>query len=128
MPPSQREKAERFQALHQAGTFVMPNPYDAGSTKLLTALGFQALATSSGASANGLGKRDGQVTRAEALAHAAAIVAATDLPVSADLEKCFADTLAGVAETIRLAADLGLAGCSIEDATGDPAHPLFSLD
>jgi len=129
MPLSQLEKAQRFQALHAGpSAFVIPNPYDAGSAKMLAGLGFQALATSSGASANVLGKRDGQVTRAEALAHAQAIVAATDLPVSADLEKCFADTLAEIGETIRLAAATGLVGCSIEDATGDPARPLFALD
>lgn len=129
MPLSQLEKAQRFQALHAGpGAFVMPNPYDIGSTRLLTGLGFAALATSSGASAGVLGKRDGQVTRAEALAHAQAIVAATDLPVSADLEKCFADTPAEVAETIRLAAGVGLVGGSIEDATGNPAQPIFALD
>lgn len=128
MPLTQVEKARRFQALHEGpGAFIIPNPFDVGSAKLLAGLGFQALATSSGASANVLGKRDGQVTRAEALAHAQAIVAATDLPVSADLEKCFADSLAEIAETIRLAADTGLVGSSIEDATGDPARPIYPL-
>jgi 2-methylisocitrate lyase-like PEP mutase family enzyme len=129
MSVSQSEKAGRFRALHEGpGAFVIPNPWDAGSARLLAALGFQALATSSGASAGVLGRRDGMVTRDEALAHARAIVAATDLPVSADLEKGFGDTPAIVAETIRLAADVGLAGCSIEDATGDRERPLFDMD
>jgi 2-methylisocitrate lyase-like PEP mutase family enzyme len=90
-------------------------------------LGFAALATSSGASAGMLGRRDGKVTRAEALAHARAIVEATDLPVSADLEKGFGDEPSAAAETIRLAAEVGLVGASIEDATGDPARPLYGV-
>jgi 2-methylisocitrate lyase-like PEP mutase family enzyme len=106
---------------------VIPNPWDAGSTRLLAGLGFQALATSSGASAGVLGRRDGQVTREEALAHARAIVMATDLPVSADLEKGFGDAPAVVAETIRLAADVGLIGGSIEDATGRQDRPLYDI-
>src|SRR5499427_8293551 len=112
MTASQNDKAARFRALHQAaGYFVIPNPWDAGSARMLAALGFQALATSSGASAGILGRRDGMVTRDEALAHARAIVAATDLPVSADLEKGFADDPAALPETIRLAAESGLVGC-----------------
>jgi 2-methylisocitrate lyase-like PEP mutase family enzyme len=118
---NQREKAERFQALHR-GTFVIANAWDAGSARILAGLGFQALATSSGAHAGTLGRRDGQVTREEALAHARAIVEATELPVSADLEKCFADEPAAAAETIRLAAGVGLVGCSIEDATRDKVY------
>ena len=121
---NQSEKAERFRTLHQE-TFVIANAWDAGSARILTALGFPALATSSGACANVLGRRDGAITREEALAHAKAIVDATDLPVSADLEKGFGDTPGIVAETIRLAAETGLVGGSIEDATGDPARPLF---
>jgi len=125
---SQTEKAEHFRALHQGpGAFVIANPWDAGSARLLAGLGFAALATSSGASAGVLGRRDGQVTRAEALEQAAGIVAATDLPVSADLEKGFGDAPAEAAETIRLAAQIGLVGGSIEDATGDEGRPLFSL-
>src|ERR1700757_3474400 len=115
MPMSQSDKATRFRKLHAGpGAFVTPNPWDAGSARLLAGLGFQALATSSGASAGVLGRRDGMVTRDEALAHARAIVEATDLPVSADLEKGFDDAPEGVAETIRLAAATGLLGCSIE--------------
>jgi 2-methylisocitrate lyase-like PEP mutase family enzyme len=128
MTATQRDKAIRFRALHEGpGTFVVPNPWDAGSARILAALGFQALATSSGASAGVLGRRDGRVTRDEALAHARAIVAATDLPVSADLEKGFGDAPATTAETIRLAALVGLVGGSIEDATGDRDRPLYDL-
>ncbi|MDX2032332.1 MAG: isocitrate lyase/phosphoenolpyruvate mutase family protein [Blastocatellia bacterium] len=126
---TQQEKAAHFSALHrQEGAFVIANAWDAGSARLLAELGFSALATSSGASANVLGRCDGQVTRDEALSMARSIVLATNLPVSADLEKGFADAPADVAETIRLAADAGLAGCSIEDATGDPARPIYDLD
>jgi 2-methylisocitrate lyase-like PEP mutase family enzyme len=128
MATSQSEKAARFRALHQAhGAFVIPNPWDAGSARVLAGLGFEALATSSGASAGILGRRDGKVTREEALAHARAIVAATDLPVSADLEKGFGDAPAVAAETIRLAAEVGLVGGSIEDATGDKDKPLYDI-
>jgi 2-methylisocitrate lyase-like PEP mutase family enzyme len=123
---SQSEKAEQFRALHAApGAFVIANAWDAGSARILTALGFKALASSSGACAGVLGRRDGMVTRQEALAHCQAIVDATDLPVSADLEKGFGDSPEAAAETIRLAAGIGLVGASIEDATGDPARPLF---
>lgn len=129
MTPTQTDKAARFRALHAGpGAFVIPNPWDAGSARVLAALGFQALATSSGASAGVLGRRDGRVTRDEALAHARAIVAATDLPVAADLEKGFGDAPEAAAETIRLAADAGLVGGSIEDATGDKAKPLYDFD
>lgn len=128
MPMTQADKAQRFRALHAGPrAFVIPNPWDAGSARLLAGLGFEALATSSGAMAGTLGRRDGQVTRDEALAHARAIVNATDLPVSADLEKGFGDAPEDVAATIRLAAEAGLAGGSIEDATGDPARPLFDF-
>src|SRR5947199_10870526 len=109
---NQREKAERFQALHEGpGAFVIPNPWDGGSARILAGLGYQALATSSGAAAGVLGRRDGKITRDEALAQVRIIVAATDLAVSADLDKCFADAPAGVAETVKLAAQAGLVGC-----------------
>ena len=126
MTSQQTTKADRFRALHQGPrAFVIANAWDAGSARMLAGLGFQALATSSGASAGVLGKRDGQVTRDEALAHARAIVDATELPVSADLEKGFGDAPAAAAETIRLAGEVGLVGGSIEDATGDRDKPLY---
>jgi 2-methylisocitrate lyase-like PEP mutase family enzyme len=128
MTTAQSEKAIRFRALHDGpGAFVIPNPWDMGSARLLAGLGFQALATSSAASANALGRRDGRLTRDEALAHARSIVDATDIPVSADLEKGFGDAPEIVIETIRLAAEAGLVGCSIEDSTGDPQKPLYDL-
>lgn len=126
MSVSQQEKAVRFRALHQGpGVFILPNPWDFGSARLLAGLGFQALATSSAASACAIGRRDGQLTREQALAHARQIVDATDLPVSADLEHGFGDRPEAVAETIRLAAEAGLVGCTIEDATRNPQHPLY---
>lgn len=125
---TQSEKASRFVALHQApGAFVIANPWDAGSARLLAGLGFEALATSSGAAAGILGKRDGQVTREEALAQIRSICAAVDVPVSADLEKGFGDAPEAAAETIRLGAEAGLVGGSIEDATGDKERPLYDL-
>jgi len=128
MTVSQCEKAVRFRALHDGpGTFVIPNPWDVGSARILAGVGFQALATSSAASACALGRRDGKLTREEALAHARLLVAATDLPVSADLEKGFGDAPEVVAETIRLAAEAGLVGCTIEDATGNPENPLYDF-
>lgn len=127
MAMSQHDKATRFRALHQGAAFVIPNPWDAGSARMLAGLGFQALATSSGASAGVLGRRDGKVTRDEALAHARAIVEAVDLPVSADLEKGFGDAPEDAAETIRRAASVGLVGGSIEDASGDRDKPLYDL-
>jgi 2-methylisocitrate lyase-like PEP mutase family enzyme len=119
--PHPSAKTEAFRALH-GRCFVIANAWDAGSARILAGLGFQALATSSGAHAGTLGKRDGMVTREEALEHARAIVEATDLPVSADLERCFADDPREAAETVRRAAEIGLAGCSIEDATKDRVY------
>jgi 2-methylisocitrate lyase-like PEP mutase family enzyme len=128
MPISQHEKAARFRSLHEGpGAFVIANPWDAGSAKALAQLGFEALATSSGASAAVLGRRDGELTRDEALAHARAIVAATDLPVAADLENGFGDAPSDAALTIRLAGEAGLVGGSIEDASGDREHPIYDL-
>ncbi len=129
MSPSQSDKASRFRVLHQGPrAFVIANPWDAGSARILAGLGFQALATSSGAAAGTLGRRDGKVSREEALAQARSICAATDLPVSADLEKGFGDAPEAVAETIRLAAQTGLVGGSIEDATGDKDRPLYDFN
>ena len=128
MSVSQADKARKFRALHEApGAFVIANPWDGGSARLLAGLGFEALATSSGAKAGVLGKRDGKVSREEALANAKMIVDATDLPVSADLEKGFGDGPDATAETIRQAAAIGLVGGSIEDATGNKDKPLYDL-
>lgn len=129
MTVSQSDKAEKFRALHRGpGAFVIANPWDAGSARLLAGIGFPALATSSGAFAGTLGRRDGQVTRDEALAHARAVVGAVDIPVSADLENGFGHAPSFVAETVRLAAATGLVGCSIEDATGEKDRPLYDFD
>jgi 2-methylisocitrate lyase-like PEP mutase family enzyme len=126
--PSQAEKAELFRALHEGpDLLLLPNPWDVGSAKLLTWLGFAALATTSGGFAATLGRLDGSVTREEALAHGAELAAATSLPVSADLENAFADEPAGVAETIRMAVQAGLAGCSVEDFTGQPDSPIYDI-
>lgn len=119
MPLSIDEKSKRFVALHEReSSFVIPNPWDAGSARVLAALGFEALATSSGACAGVLGRTDGRITRAEAIAHAKVIVDATDLPVAADLENGFGDSVDDAAETIRAAGAIGLVGGSIEDCAG----------
>lgn len=119
----QSDVAERFLGLHRPGEpLLLPNPWDAGSARLLASLGFQALATTSSGHAATLGRLDGSVTAEEALEHAAAIVSATDLPVSADLENLFADSAQGVAETARGAVAAGLAGFSIEDYSGDAIY------
>jgi len=128
---SQAEKANRFQALHRRpGAFVIPNPWDAGTARILESLGFEALTTTSAGLAFALGKSDGDgsVTRDEALANAKAIVDATDLPVAADLENGYGDSPEIAAETIRLAGEMaGLVGASIEDATGDPERPIYDF-
>jgi 2-methylisocitrate lyase-like PEP mutase family enzyme len=117
--------AQRFLELHTPGRpLLMPNPWDVGSAKLLASLGFAALATTSSGHAMTLGRLDGSVTRAEALSHAAAIVAAVDVPVSADLENGFGDGTDAIAETMRGARAAGLAGCSIEDFDGDGIYPM----
>jgi 2-methylisocitrate lyase-like PEP mutase family enzyme len=124
----QAEKAHAFLALHRPGDpLLLPNPWDAGTARILADLGFAALATTSSGFAATIGRADGGITRDQALAHAGAIVAATDLPVSADLEDCFAADLAGVAETITMAIGAGLAGCSIEDYTRDDASPIYDI-
>jgi 2-methylisocitrate lyase-like PEP mutase family enzyme len=123
--PAQQQKAERFLRLHRRGDpLLMPNAWDLGSTAVLASLGFQALATTSSGHAATLGRMDGGVTREEALAHAAELAHGTELPVSADLENCFADDPDGVAETIALAGNTGLAGCSVEDYSGDSIYEL----
>lgn len=122
-PPDRPDQAAPFLALHTPGSpLLMPNPWDAGSARVLEGMGFRALATTSGGFAGARGRADGSVVRDEALGHAAEIAAAVGVPVSADLENCFADEPEGVAETVRLAADSGLAGCSIED--WDPVREM----
>src|SRR5215510_440456 len=129
MTVSQADKAKKFRALHEApGSFVIPNPWDGGSARVLAGLGFEALATSSGAKAGVLGKRDGKVTREEALANARLIAGAVDIPVIGDLEKGFGDSADAAALTIKGAAEAGLVGGSIEDATGNKDAPLFDID
>jgi 2-methylisocitrate lyase-like PEP mutase family enzyme len=132
MPLTQAEKGARFQALHvRPQAFVIPNPWDAGTARILASLGFEALTTTSAGLAFTLGKRDGtgEVTRDETLANARAIVDATDLPVAADLENGFGDAPEAAAETIRLAGEVaGLVGGSIEDATGDRRRPIYEFE
>ena len=128
MGSNQSDRAHVFRALHERpGAFVMPNPWDGGTARILTALGFEALATTSAGLAFALGRRDGEgaLTRDEALVNAAAIVRATSLPVSGDLENGFGAAPETAAETIHLAAAAGLVGASIEDATGDPDRPIY---
>ena len=128
MGASQAEKAQRFQALHaQAGAFVIPNPWDAGTARVLASLGFEALTTTSAGMAFTYGRRDGAATREQSLANARAIAEAVDLPVAADLENGFGHAPDAAAETIRLAAEAGLVGGSIEYATGDPAQPIYDF-
>jgi 2-methylisocitrate lyase-like PEP mutase family enzyme len=138
MSPLLADKALKFRALHTLpakvglpiepaapGAFIIPNPWDASSARILSELGFGALATTSAGFAFSLGRRDGMVTRDEALGHCRAIAEATDLPVAADLENCFGDEPQTVAETIRLAAATGIVGASVEDASGDDARPIY---
>jgi 2-methylisocitrate lyase-like PEP mutase family enzyme len=125
--PSVGDKRRTFRQLHEAGCFVIPNPWDVGSARFLQSLGFKALATTSSGFAWSQGRPDGGISRDVALAHLNAIVAATDLPVNADFESGFAMDAAGVEESVRLAVETGVAGLSIEDSTGDAARPLYEL-
>lgn len=128
MTMNQTEKASRFQELHKRpGAFLIANPWDGGSARILAGLGFKALATSSGAAAATFGRRDGRLSREETLASARSIVQATDLPVSADLESGFGHSPAAAAEIVRMAAEVGVVGCSIEDSTGHPDRPLYDI-
>ena len=127
--PDHAATARRFLELHRPGRpLLLPNPWDQGSARLLAWLGFEALATTSSGFAATLGRLDGSVTREEAVAHAATIATATELPVTADLEHGFADDPAGVAETVGLALEAGLAGCSVEDSTGRRDDPIYDLE
>jgi len=126
---TQTEKGRAFRALHERGSaFIIPNPWDVGTARLLSQLGFEALATTSAGYAFSVGRRDNTIDGQEMIAHASAIASATDLPVSADLENGFGDSPEIVAETIRLAAAAGLVGGSIEDATGHPDHPIYEKE
>ena len=128
MTTSQHDKALRFRQLHDGpGALLLPNPWDAGSARILAGLGFQALATSSGACAGTFGRLDGQVSRDEAIAHARAIVQAIALPVAADLENGFGHAPEDAATTITLAAQAGVVGGSIEDASGDKDKPIYDI-
>ncbi len=123
---NQAEKGRDFRALHQRdGAFIIPNPWDVGTARLLARLGFEALATTSAGYAFSVGQRDNTISRDRMMAHVSAIVSATDLPVSADLENGFGDDPETVAETIRLATATGLAGGSIEDSTNRPGDPIY---
>ena len=125
---AQAEKAETFRGLHHRDhAFIIPNPWDVGTARLLETLGFEALATTSAGFAFSIGRPDGAVGREQMLAHAAEIAAATDLPVSADLENCYADNPDGAADTVLQAAKVGLAGCSIEDVSGRQGQEPYEL-
>jgi 2-methylisocitrate lyase-like PEP mutase family enzyme len=126
--PSIADKRRTFHALHETGCFVIPNPWDVGSAIYLQSIGYKALATTSSGFAWSQGYADNQVTRDAVLAHLAAMVAATDVPVNADFEGGFARDPAGVGESVRLAVATGVAGLSIEDSTGDAARPLYDID
>src|SRR5215510_11887788 len=128
MTASTQDEGKLFSNMHlRDRAFVMPNVWDAGSARLMAGLGFKAVATSSAALAATLGRRDGQVARDEAIAHARAIVAATKLPVSADLEQGYGDAPKIVAQTIVMAGEIGLAGASIEDASGRAGDPIYDI-
>lgn len=125
----QTEKAKIFRALHERdGAFIIPNPWDLSSARLLAALGFEALATTSSGFANSLGRADGETTLDETIEHCRLLAVSTDLPISADLENCFADAPEKAARTIRRAAQAGVVGGSIEDYTGDQAHPIYEFN
>jgi 2-methylisocitrate lyase-like PEP mutase family enzyme len=126
--PSIADKRRAFHRLHEAGCFVIPNPWDVGSARYLQGLGFKALATTSSGFAWSHGHRDGGMSRDRVLDHLTEMVEATDLPINADFEHGFAPDAAGVSESVRLAVETGVAGLSIEDSTGDPAKPLFEID
>lgn len=127
-PASAADKRRAFHRLHESGCFVIPNPWDIGSARMLQSLGFQALASTSSGFAWSRGRPDYGVSRDAVLAHLAEVAAATDVPLNADFESGFAADPAGVAESVRLAVETGIAGLSIEDATGDAARPLYAPD
>jgi len=126
---TQAQKGLAFRALHARDhAFIIPNPWDVGTAKLLSVLGFEALATTSAGYAFSAGQQDSTIDRPEMMAHVSAIASATDLPVSADLENGYGDSPEIVAETVRMAAAAGLAGCSIEDRSRDAGHPIYEFE
>jgi len=127
-PNSTSAKRRAFKQLHQAGCFTLPNPWDVGSALFLESLGFKALASSSAGFAWSRGRADGALNREQILAHLKELVSATTLPVNADFESGFGKDAAGVAESVRLAVETGVAGLSIEDSSGNPSNPIFDLD
>jgi 2-methylisocitrate lyase-like PEP mutase family enzyme len=128
--PTIAEKRRVFRRLHEAGCFIIPNPWDAGTARYLQHLGFKAIATTSSGAAYSMGLPDADwaLTRDPMLAHIRSLVEASDLPVNADFESGYADDPAGVGENVRLCVETGVAGLSIEDSTGDDAHPLYDVD
>src|SRR3546814_864054 len=128
MPPSIADKRATFRRLHESGCFVIPNPWDVGSALMLQKLGFAALASTSAGMAWAMGRPDNGVTRDDVLTHLAQLVEAVDVPVNADYENGFADAPEGVAESVRLAAEAGVAGLSIEDSTGYTAAPPYDFE
>jgi 2-methylisocitrate lyase-like PEP mutase family enzyme len=126
--PSVAEKRRTFRKLHESGCFVIPNPWDVGSARYLQGLGFKALATTSAGFAFSKGFPDGQFSRDLALAHCRELAEATDVPLNVDYEGGYADDPDGVAESVRLCVETGIAGLSIEDSTGDPNKPLYDFD
>jgi len=126
--PSIADKRRAFHKLHEAGCFAIPNPWDVGSARFLQGLGFKALATTSSGFAWSHGHRDGGMSRDRVLDHLTEMVEATDLPINADFESGFAPDAAGVAESVRLAVEAGVAGLSIEDSTGNASRPLYEPD
>jgi 2-methylisocitrate lyase-like PEP mutase family enzyme len=128
MPVTVQDKRAAFRKLHRQGCFVLPNPWDAGSARMLQGMGFKALATTSSGFAWSQARADGQVARAVVLEHLRTMAAATELPINADFESGYAVDPAGVAESVRMAMATGVAGLSIEDSTGDPEHPLRDIN
>jgi 2-methylisocitrate lyase-like PEP mutase family enzyme len=128
MPTDVASKRAAFRQMHDSGFFVLPNPWDAGSARYLQAIGFDALATTSSGYAWSRGQADGALNREMTLAHMREIVASAEVPVNADFEGGFGQDASGVAESVRMAIDTGVAGLSIEDSTGDPSRPLRSIE
>jgi 2-methylisocitrate lyase-like PEP mutase family enzyme len=126
--PGVAEKRRAFRALHASGCFLLPNPFDVGSGRYLEKLGFKALASTSAGLAWSLGLPDGAVPRSAVLDHLRVLCTGTDVPINADFESGYADDPAGVAESVRLCVETGVAGLSIEDRTRDSAHPLYEID